>query len=226
MMCRPGLTPGRPGNRWPVTGWRMALAHQWLTTLAAHPPQRPARYQIAVAFGLALLAQAVVDQDDEAALQAAPNEIFRQATLLNILDSTRPNVLPDVVSQVVQLGPGVVPHLIEILEDDNIWGWLRALPVIEQIARAHPGAADTAVPAILDLVYDNQSDEILDAVAAALIAIGPGAVNGICLRSTEYFTNYRRSEKEFGTEQRNSDNFEKVKNRLNFNDPTAKSLKR
>ncbi len=175
-------------NAWqagqPLAGyrWRMALAHQWLTTLAAHPPQRPDRYQIAVAFGLALLAQAVVDQDDETALQSAPNEMLRQATLLNILGSTRPNVLPDVVSQTAKLGPGVVPHLIEILEDDNIWAWLRALPVIEQIARAQPGAADTAVPAILDLVYIDQSDEILDAAAAALIAIGPGAVEGIAAR--------------------------------------------
>jgi len=175
-------------NAWqagqPLAGyrWRMALAHQWLTTLAAHPPQRPARYQIAVAFGLALLAQAVVDQDDETALQAAPNEMFRQATLLNILGSTRPNVLPDVVSQVAKLGPGVVPHLIEILEDANIWGWLRALPAIEQIARTYPAAANPAVSAILNLVYIDQSDEVLDAAAAALIAIGPGAVEGIAAR--------------------------------------------
>ncbi len=162
--------------------WRMVFAHQLFTAIAAHPPPQPKTYQETVALGLALLGQAVVDQDDAAALQAAPNEMFRQATLLSILDSGRQNVLPDIVEQVASLGPAIVPHLIETLEGDNIWAWLRALAAIKQIARAFPGATDAAVPAILNLIDPDQSDEVLKNLSSALIAIGPGALDAIAPR--------------------------------------------
>ncbi|MEW5957265.1 MAG: hypothetical protein AB1801_06055 [Chloroflexota bacterium] len=158
---------------------RMLYAHQLLAALAAHPPRRPQKYQAAVCLGLALLAQALVDQDDEAALRAAPNEMFRQATLLSILGSPRPNVLPDIIEQVTALGPGVAPHLVEILESDNVWAWLRVLPVTERLARTQPGAADAVAPAILDLIHLEQGDEVLEQARLALVAIGPGAVEAI-----------------------------------------------
>lgn len=162
--------------------WRMAYASELLAALAENPPSDPEMALPAVALGLALVAQAAVDQDDEAALRAAPNELFRQATLLSILSSPRPNVLPDIVDQTAALGPGVVPHLVEILEAGNIWAWLRALPALAHIARAEPGAADAAVPAILDLIHLEQGDELLEAASAALRAIGPGAIEAIAER--------------------------------------------
>jgi len=186
-----GLAAKRQDN---LTGWlgqwqaghrptgypaRMALTRQLLAALAAHPPQQPQSYLKAVALGLALLGQAAVDQDDAAALAAAPNEMFRQATLFSILGSRRPNVLPDIIDRVVALAPAVVPHLTQILREGKVWAWLRVLPAIERLARSYPGAADAAVPAILDLVHLNQSDEVLEAVSPALIAIGPGAVTAI-----------------------------------------------
>ncbi len=158
---------------------RMVYAHQLLTALTTHPPRHPRRHWEAVVLGLALLAQALVDQDDEAALLAAPNEMFRQATLLSILGSTRPNVWPDIVERVAVLGPEAIPHLIEMLEGDNVWAWLRALRVIQKIARQQPGMADRAVPAILDLMHLEQGDEVMERASSALIAIGPGAVEPI-----------------------------------------------
>ena len=73
-----------------------------------------------------------------------------QTRCLSILDSTRPNVLPDIVDRVAALGPEAIPHLIEMLESDNVWAWLRALRVVQKIARQQPGMADRSVPAILE----------------------------------------------------------------------------
>ena len=135
--------------------------------------------RLAVVLGLALLAQALVDQDDEIALLAAPNEMFRQATLLSILGSTRPNVLPDIVELMAALGPEAIPHLIEMLESDNVWAWLRALRAVQKIARQQPGMADRSVPAILDLTHQEQVDQVMELASSALIAVGPGAVESI-----------------------------------------------
>lgn len=163
--------------------WRMAYARELLAALAETRFSAPEIYQAAVALGLALVAQAAGYQDDEAALQAAPNELLRQATLLSILSSPRPNVLPGIVEQTTALGPGVVPHLIEILESENSWAWLRALPASVHIAQAQPGAADAAVPVILDFIHIDENDDLLLELAAkALTAIGPGAVEAIAER--------------------------------------------
>jgi hypothetical protein len=43
-----------------------------------------------------------------------------EKVLLDILGSIRQNVMPGVVGQVAALGPGVVPDLIYILEDDYL----------------------------------------------------------------------------------------------------------
>jgi HEAT repeat protein len=155
---------------------RMVLAHQLLSAMVTVPSSQPEVHLEKVALGLALLGQAAVDQDDETALAAAPNEMFRQATLLSILGSNRPNVLPDIIERVEALGPMVIPHLRQILRGRNFWAWPRTLAVIERLARANPGAADEAVPDILDLVHLDQGDDVLDAVSATLIAIGPAAV--------------------------------------------------
>jgi hypothetical protein len=173
------LAQWQTGERPTGYPWRMALAHQLLTAMAAHPSPQPELYLEMAALGLALLGQTAVDQDDETALAAAPNEMFRQATLLSILGSTRPNVLPDITERVAGLGPTVVPHLRQILREDNSWAWPRALAVIEWLARAFPGAADEVVSDILDLVHLEQNDEVLDEVTATLIAIGPAAVPAI-----------------------------------------------
>lgn len=66
-----------------------------------------------------------------------------------------------------------------MVEGDNHWAWLRALPVIQKIARQHPGTADSAAPAILDLMHLEQDDTVMELANKALIAIGPGVVEAI-----------------------------------------------
>jgi hypothetical protein len=125
---------------------------------------------------MTLLGQALTDQDDEAILQAAPNELIRQAVLLGIMESPRMHVLPDVVDQVVTLGRGVMPHLINILARNHFWALSRALKALTQIAQAYPGSADEAVPVILDLMDNSQADEVMDPAGEALVAIGLTAI--------------------------------------------------
>jgi hypothetical protein len=164
---------GRPAGSY---RWRMGYTHQVLRLLAGQPPKQRPRYRQAVALGLALLAQALIDQNDEAQLQTASNELIRQAVLLSILGSPRPNVLPDVVSQVAALGPGIVPHLVELLQGEHFWAWPRALQVITALAQADPGPVEATIPAMLNLIDDTQSDYVLEPIETALVAIGPAVI--------------------------------------------------
>jgi hypothetical protein len=162
--------------------WRVLYAYHVIATLADHPPLGEKQYQEAVALSTALLGQALTDQNDEAMLQAALDEPARQRVLLDILGSPRQNAMPDVVSQVAALGPGVVSDLIDILVDGHFWALPRALEALTQIARAHPGAADAAIPAILDLIEDDQSDYVLEPAGDALVAIGPAMIGPAAAR--------------------------------------------
>jgi hypothetical protein len=137
-----------------------------------------------VGLALALLAQRYVDEDDEAALAAAAergDEDLR-ATLFHILGSPRMNVLPDVVERVVALGPVAVPELLPILDQGSFWALVRATEAVEGLARAHPGAADEAVPYVLDLIEGDQNEALLEAAADALQAIGPAMVAPVAAR--------------------------------------------
>lgn len=118
----------------------------------------------------------VTDENDEAVLQAAADEAARRGVLLDILNSPRQNVLPDIVEQVAALGPAVVPDLNEVLEDGPFWALPRTLETLAKIARAHPGAAGAVAPAVLDLIYEDQSDYVLEPAREALVVIGPAAV--------------------------------------------------
>jgi HEAT repeat protein len=170
------LAAWQAGERPEGYQWRLLYARELIAALVEQPPPTKTRYREAVALSLALLGQVLTDQNDEAMLESAPNELLRQAILFSILESLRQNVLPDVVEQVVALGPGVVPHLIEVLKENRFWPLPRALEALTQIARQHPGAADEAVAAILDLIDDDQGDTILNTAAEALTAIGPPAI--------------------------------------------------
>jgi hypothetical protein len=168
--------------------WRMLYAHYVIAALAEHPPSGEKQRQEAVALSLALWGQALTDQNDEAMLQAAPDEPARQKVLLDILGSIRQNVMPTVVGQVAALGPDVVPDLIHILEGDHFWALPRALEALTPIARAHPGAADAAIPAILDLIDEDQSDYVLEPAGEALVAIGLSIIEPAAARLGQDFT--------------------------------------
>jgi hypothetical protein len=178
---RAGEEPG--GHR-----WRMLYARQVIATLAEHPPSGEKQYQETVALSLALWGQALTDRNDEAMLQAALDEPARQKVLLDILGSIRQNVMPGVVGQVVALGPDVVPDLIHILEGDYFWALPRALEALTPIARAHPGAADAAIPVILDLIDEDQSDYVLEPAGEVLVAIGPRVIEPAAARLGQDFT--------------------------------------
>ncbi|MEJ2556035.1 MAG: hypothetical protein P8186_07385 [Anaerolineae bacterium] len=168
--------------------WRMLYAHQVIAALAEHPPSGEKQYQEMAALSLALWGQALTDQNDEAMLQAAPDEPARQKVLLDILGSIRQNVMPGVVGQVAALGPDVVPDLIHILEGDYFWALPRALEVLTPIARVYPGAADAAIPAILDLIDEDQSDYVLEPAGEVLVAIGPSIIEPAAARLGQDFT--------------------------------------
>ncbi|MCZ7568544.1 MAG: HEAT repeat domain-containing protein [Ardenticatenaceae bacterium] len=155
---------------------RMLYASQLVSTLAAHPPTNEERAQPVLGLSLAVTAQVLTDQNDEAALEGAPDEATRREVLLDILSSPRQNVLPDIVDRVAALGPNVVPDLAEILEEGPFWALPRTLQTIGRVARAHPGAADAIVPDVLGLIQEDESDYVLEAAGETLVAIGPAVV--------------------------------------------------
>jgi hypothetical protein len=171
------LEAWRAGRRPTGYGWRMLYTHQVIAALAEYPPPGEESYQEAVALALALLGQAFADENDEALLQAAPDQAGRRAVLLHILSSPRQNVMPDVVDQVVALGPDALPDLIEVLERDEFWPQPRALQALARIARQHPAAAEPAIVPVLDLIEANQSDYVLEPAQEALVAIGPPVID-------------------------------------------------
>jgi HEAT repeat protein len=167
----------RGGQRPTGYQWRMLVAHQVIAALAEWAPLGEREYQASVALALALLGQALTDENDEALLQAASDQAGRRAVLLQILSSPRQNVMPDVVDQVATLGLDVIPDLIEVLEGDDFWPQPRALQALTRIARTHPGAVEPAITPILDLIDEYQSDYILESAQEALVAIGPPVID-------------------------------------------------
>lgn len=148
-----------------------------LEALAGHPHPYPKLRDYESALGLALLAALSLDRDDQAWLERAED---RTAALLEILLSDREHVLPDVVEQVVALGPAVAPRLIAALDPaKDTWGMIRLVRAIEQMARRHPGSCDAAAPLLVSMIDDSKGDFILEACLDALAAIGPAAVSAI-----------------------------------------------
>ncbi|MFN2226476.1 MAG: HEAT repeat domain-containing protein [Anaerolineae bacterium] len=158
--------------------WRAAYSSRLVEALAQAPPGHRLLHRRAVGLALALLAQRYVDEDDEAALAAAAKrgDKAHRATLFQILGSPRMNVLPDVVERVVALGPEAMSELLPILDEGSFWAIVRAVKAVEGLARAHPGAADEAIPYVLALIERDQSDYLLEPAADALRAIGPAMV--------------------------------------------------
>ncbi|MDO8585780.1 MAG: hypothetical protein Q7T82_01960 [Armatimonadota bacterium] len=168
------------GNR--PTGYRQrtVITQFTLTAFAANESSAPARRKEEVALGLALLCQLSTDRDDEAAYQSAED---KAAVLLAILSANRETVLDDVIHRVSDLGPEVVPSLVERFDPSGPgWGHIRIARTIERIARWNPGSSDAAIPMLIEAVNNNQGDFMLEACADALSAIGPAAVGQIAPR--------------------------------------------
>lgn len=124
--------------------------------------------------GLGLLAQLSVESDDQARLESAAD---KAEVLLSILNQSREHVLPDIVDQVVALGPEIVPSLIELLNPEGFsWSDVRIARVIEHMARLHPGSCDAAVSKFIACIHEKQGDFLKEAASDALEAIGPAAV--------------------------------------------------
>jgi len=172
-----------------VTGWRVAwearnrpvgyrqealLTLLILEAFAAHPSPYAEQRQDESGMGLALLCQLSIDRDDQARLDAAQD---KTEMLLTILAEDRQNVLPTVVEQVAALGPDIVPRLIALLNPHRFsWAIVRVAEVIERIAHRYPGSCDAAIPALIEMINDEQGDYSLEACSSALEAIGPAAV--------------------------------------------------
>lgn len=145
-----------------------------LQALAQRPGRTPRRRQEEAALGLALLVQLGLDRDDQAWLDAADD---RTEALLDILCANRQHVLPDIVEEVVALGPGIVEPLIERIDPtDYGWSTLRLALALEALARRYPGICDRAIPLLIELIDVERGDADLEAAHNALVAIGPVAV--------------------------------------------------
>ncbi len=163
--------------------WRNLYAYKLVSAFADNPPTDSRRYAEVLGMSLALMAQVGIDEDDETKLRGAQDEDARREVLLEIIGSPRLNVMPDIVERVVALGPDVVPDLTYLLDENNFWAALRAVRALTKIAREHPGVADPAIPAILDLMmHGDQSDYMMETTMAALQAIGPAVIEPAAAR--------------------------------------------
>ncbi len=156
--------------------WRTLYGHQLITALVEQPPLDPKQLRDVVALAVTVLGLILTDQDDEALLETAPNELIRQVMLLDIMESPRIRIGAVVIDQIVALGPGMVSHLINILKGNHFWAITRTLETLRKIAWAQPGTADKAVLDILELMDADQTDEVMEAAGDTLVAIGPAAV--------------------------------------------------
>ncbi len=173
--------------------WRMSTAYQWMRSFAEDPPRDNIIHRSVVGLCLALMGQFLIDEDDESNLAAASAPEELNSILVKILNSPRQHVLPDLVDRLAAQGPDIMPELVAALhQDDYFWPWLRALDAITRLAQIYPGSADSAVPAVLDKLQEEDSDEILEAADRALKAIGPAMVEPAAKRlkyDDEYPTN-------------------------------------
>jgi len=146
-----------------------------LAAFAAHPCPYPAQRLRETAMGLALLCRLSIDHDDQATLDAAADQT---EALLTILAENREQVLPDVVERVVDRGPAIVPRLVAMLDPDGFsWGMLRAVQALERLGRHHLGSCDAAIPTLIAMIHEDQSDFLKEACSSALEAIGPAVVD-------------------------------------------------
>ncbi len=157
--------------------WRMFSAYQFLAAFAENPPQDKQLYRRTVGLCLALLGQFLIDEDDEALLIQATTPESEFNALVEILNSARENVLPDIVERLAAHGPIVLPALVSTLQlSEYFWPRVRALNAISQLAQLFPGTADPAIPAVLDQIQEHESDIMLEAASQALKYIGPSVV--------------------------------------------------
>ncbi len=173
----------------PPGGYRRRAIYTWLILKAlAQPPAEALNRQHQkkeALLGLSLLVYWITDRDDQVHLEAATD---KTEALLAILAEPRPHVLPDIVDQVVALGPEIAPRLIDLLDpDDEGWVPIRIIQSLERLAGEYPHSADAAVPKLIQAINEEQGDYIKKAAADALTAIGPPAVDLINqeLRTTQ-----------------------------------------
>jgi hypothetical protein len=145
-----------------------------LKAFAARPNPYLEQRRQESSLGFALLCQLSLDRNDQAQLDASEDQA---TTLLDILTENRDNLLPDIIERVAALGPEVVPRLIERFDPEDVgWGSIRIAEAIEQLARRYPGSCDAAAPMLVEAIHDEQGDFLLEAISAALEAIGAPAV--------------------------------------------------
>lgn len=145
-----------------------------LEELAARPVADDQQRRRESVLALGLVAQLSIDQDDQAYLETAADPA---EALLDILTARREHVLPDVVERVADLGPAIVPRLLERLDlAEFSWGLVRLIRALEELAGRYPGSCDAAIPRLIDALADEQGDFIHEAAAHTLEAIGPPVV--------------------------------------------------
>jgi hypothetical protein len=157
--------------------WRMAMAYQMMAAFEKNPPRAKPLYRRTVGLCLALLGQFIIDENDETILDQAKTSEEEFDALVEILNFPRQNVLPNIVELLAARGPTVLPMLVAALQQEEyFWPRVRALDAITRLAQLYPGSADSAIPAILDLIQGDESDYVLEAAERALKSIGPAVV--------------------------------------------------
>lgn len=157
-------------------GYRQRVLYTFfiLEGLIAHPATGVEQLRQESVLTLGMVAQLSIDRDDQVDLEVAadPTE-----ALFDILTSPREHVLPDIVKRVADLGPDIVPRLLDRFNPaDFSWGLIRLIRVLEQLARRYPGSCNAAVPQLIDTISEEQGDFTMEAAKKALEAIGPPVV--------------------------------------------------
>ncbi|MBI3926677.1 MAG: HEAT repeat domain-containing protein [Armatimonadetes bacterium] len=154
---------------WSSSGreWRIFYSCHLLEALCGYPPLRLAAQGVA----LALVVHLAMDPGGLGPLQAlsCPSPISEGS-----------------VRRVAALGPETVSRLAALVRSSARFPRLRALQGLALLARSHPGCADIALEASLELL-DNPflESSASEAVVNFLIAAGPGAVEPIASRLGE-----------------------------------------
>lgn len=157
-------------------GYRQRVLYTFfiLEELMAHPATGVEQRRQESALALGMVAQLSIDRNDQADLEAAADPT---AALLDILTSPREHVLPDIVKRVADLGPDIVPRLLDRFNPaDFSWGLIRLIRALEQLACRYPGSCNAAVPQLIDAISEEQGSFTKEAATDALEAIGPPAV--------------------------------------------------
>jgi hypothetical protein len=162
---------GNPLTRYQATAAYSALLLQALAARVTFD-DRCRREELGLALALVMLVS--VDGDEETLVATAAEP---EATALALLVASRQHLAPSISDRVVALGRARLADWVgQLREATSPWPVIRGLHALAQIAQTDPEGVAPYADEIIGLITDAQPDDLLDAAADALEAIGPSAI--------------------------------------------------